>query len=350
MGTTDEKRLPPLLGMNLEELTKIVLSGGMPSFVGRQLSDWLYHKKVSSFDRMNNISIKNREWLEANYVIGREKPLQEFKSADGTRKYLFNGVKGRKIESVLIPEHDRATLCVSSQAGCRMNCYFCATGRAGYSGNLSAANILNQILEISSRLTRESEDDLTNIVFMGMGEPLDNFHEVRKVIEILTAKWGLAWSPKRITVSTVGKLPQLKDLLDTTKVHLAVSLHTPVTTLREQIMPAQKAFPISSVIRLLRSYDFSHQRRLSFEYIMWKGINDDIEHAKLLVSLIKGLDCRVNLIRYHKIEGVDLIPASEERMIMFRNFLNSNGIISTIRASRGEDIMAACGMLAGKVC
>lgn len=340
-----------LLGMSLEELKRFVISGGMPSFTGKQLAEWIYKKRVTSFDKMNNISKKNREWLEENCIIGREEPCAKFKSTDGTVKYLFNSPKGKKIESVMIPDKDRSTLCVSSQSGCRMNCYFCATGRSGFSGNLTAAQILNQILVVGSEINSGSEDDdLTNIVFMGMGEPLDNFPEVKRVIEVLTSSWGLGWSPKRITVSTVGKLPQLKELLDDTKVHVAVSLHTPNTSLREQMMPAQKAFPITSVIRLLKSYDFSHQRRLSFEYIMWKGVNDDIENAKSLVSLISGLDCRVNLIRFHKIPGVDLQPATEERMLMFRNYLNNHGIISTIRASRGEDIMAACGMLAGKGC
>lgn len=340
-----------LLGMDLEELKRLAISGGMPAFTGKQIAEWIYKKRVTSFEKMNNISKKNREWLSKNCVIGRENPSQEFKSSDGTVKYLFNAPKGKKIEAVMIPDRERATLCVSSQSGCRMNCYFCATGRSGFSGNLSAAQIINQILTIGSDINSKSEEeDLTNIVFMGMGEPLDNFQEVKKVINILTAPWGLGWSPKRITVSTVGKLPQLKELLDDTKVHVAVSLHTPNASLREQMMPAQKAYPISSVIKVLKSYDFSHQRRLSFEYIMWKGVNDDVEHAKSLVGLIGGLDCRVNLIRFHKIPGVDLQPASEERMIMFRNFLNSHGIISTIRASRGEDIMAACGMLAGKGC
>ena len=349
MAVTDAPVI--LLGMNLEELKRLAISGGMPAFTGKQIAEWIYKKRVTSFEKMNNISKKNREWLESNTVIGREAPVAEYKSADGTIKYLFNAPKGKKIESVMIPDHDRATLCVSSQSGCRMNCYFCATGRSGFSGNLSAAQILNQILEVGSKINNENEeDDLTNIVFMGMGEPLDNFPEVKKVIEILTAPWGLAWSPKRITVSTVGKLPQLKELLDDTKVHVAVSLHTPNASLRQQMMPAQKAYPITSIIKVLKSYDFSHQRRLSFEYIMWKGVNDDIDHAKALVTLISGLDCRVNLIRFHKIPGVDLLPATEERMIMFRNFLNNHGIISTIRASRGEDIMAACGMLAGKGC
>ena len=339
-----------LLGMDLGELTKVAISGGMPSFVGKQLAEWLYKKRVVSFSQMNNISKKNKTWLEANYIIGREKPSEVLRSSDGTEKYIYDIGNGRRIESVLIPDHDRATLCVSSQAGCRMNCYFCATGRSGFSGQLSSAQIINQILNIGDKSVDDSKDDLTNIVFMGMGEPLDNYNEVKKVLNILTSPWGLAWSPKRITVSTVGKLPQLKELLDDTKVHVAVSLHLPNVKQRTQMMPAQKAFPITSVIKLLKSYDFSHQRRLSFEYIMWQGINDDIESAKMLVSLIDNLDCRVNLIRYHSIPGVDLRPASEERMIMFRNFLNNHGIISTIRASRGEDIMAACGMLAGKNC
>lgn len=334
--------------MDLGELTKVAISGGMPSFVGKQLAEWLYKKKATSFNRMNNISKKNREWLEENYTIGREEPIETLKSIDGTRKFLFEAGGGKKIESVLIPDKERATLCVSSQKGCRMNCYFCATGRNGFHGQLTASQILNQILYVDGDNSEASDDELTNIVFMGMGEPLDNYAEVKRVIDVLTSTWGLAWSPKRITVSTVGKLPQLKEMLDETKVHIAVSLHLPNIKIRESMMPAQKAFPISSVIKLLHSYDFSHQRRLSFEYIMWKGINDDMESAKSLVGLIKGLDCRVNLIRFHAISGVELKPATEERMIMFRNYLNSNGIISTIRASRGEDIMAACGMLAGK--
>ena len=349
MSVTESKVI--LLGMDLEELKRLAISGGMPAFTGKQLAEWIYKKRVTDFEKMNNISKKNREWLESNCEIGREAPCSRIKSADGTVKYLFNAPKGRKIESVMIPDKDRATLCVSSQSGCRMNCYFCATGRNGFSGNLTAAQILNQILTVGSEIQSGSEDeDLTNIVFMGMGEPLDNFPEVKKVLNILTASWGFAWSPKRITVSTIGKLPQLKELLDDTKVHVAISLHTPNVSLREQMMPAQKAFPISSVIKMLKSYDFSHQRRLSFEYIMWKGVNDDIETARSLESLLQGLDCRVNLIRFHKIPGVELQPATEERMIMFRNFLNSHGIIATIRASRGEDIMAACGMLAGKEC
>lgn len=338
----------PLIGMNLEELQHVAADGRMPKFVGKQLADWLYQKKVTDFDEMVNISKKNRQWLSENYTIGREAPVKASKSKDGTVKYLFDAGAGKQIESVYIPDRDRATLCVSSQVGCKMNCYFCATGKMGFKGNLSAAQIVNQILSIppASSEGTPAGMPLTNVVFMGMGEPLDNFKAVERVIEILTAPWGFAWSPKRITVSTVGKLPELKDLLERTQVHVALSVHTADTQQRESMMPAQKAFPLSQVMHVLSGTDFTGQRRLSLEYIMWRGVNDDMDHARQLLKLIGNVPCRVNLIRYHALPGSDLHPCSEERMIMFRNFLNSHGVTATIRASRGEDIDAACGMLA----
>lgn len=335
--------------MTLKDLEDVAKQGGMPRFVARQIADWIYAKRVTSFDEMANISKKNKNWLEGNFTIGREKPVRSSKSADGTVKYLFDVGGGNRIESVMIPDKDRATLCVSSQAGCKMNCYFCATGKLGFKANLTAASIMNQVLSMPVRLNKtggKEQGELTNIVFMGMGEPLDNFPEVLKAIEILTSPWGLAWSPKRITVSTVGKLPQLKELLDKTNVHVAVSVHTADLAQRESMMPAQKAFPLQSVMKLLQSYDFSGQRRLTLEYIMWRGVNDDVAHANMLIRLIGDLDCRVNLIRFHKVPGVDLHPASEDRMLMFRNILNEHGVKATVRASRGEDIEAACGMLA----
>lgn len=341
--------LPALIGKTLPELQDIARSGKMPAFVGKQLAQWLYDKRVTSFSQMENISKRNREWLSQNYVIGREKPIQRQKSVDGTVKYLFPAGRGCAVESVYIPDKERATLCVSSQVGCKMNCYFCATGKLGFKANLTPAQIINQILSVPEppQPGHAPMSPLTNVVFMGMGEPLDNLKALLPVIEILTAPWGLGWSPKRITVSTVGKLPELKDLLDKTQVHVAISVHTADSRERESMMPAQKAFPINSVMRLLEAYDFSHQRRLSLEYIMWRGVNDDIAHADQLIRLIGKNDARVNLIRFHSIPGVDLHSASDERMIMFRNYLNSKGITATIRASRGEDIMAACGMLAG---
>lgn len=336
--------------MTLTQLQAVVKEGGMPRFVAGQIARWLYDKRVTSFEEMNNISLKNKEWLSTYYTVGRTAPSAALKSKDGTVKYLFDFGEGQKVESVYIPDHDRATLCVSSQAGCRMNCYFCMTGKQGFKGNLTAAQIMDQILSIPPVPEKGHEplNPLTNVVFMGMGEPLDNLGELLQVLEIMTAPWGMAWSPKRITVSTVGKLTELKELLDRTQVHVAVSVHSADPDQRRSMMPAERAYPIRNVMQLLQGYDFSHQRRLSLEYIMWRNLNDDIAHANLLVSLIGNLECRVNLIRFHAIPGVELVPSSEEKMIIFRNYLNSKGIISTIRASRGEDIMAACGMLAGK--
>ncbi|MBO5747426.1 MAG: 23S rRNA (adenine(2503)-C(2))-methyltransferase RlmN [Muribaculaceae bacterium] len=350
MDTKAAKTKRPLIGMTLSELEGVVKEGGMPRFVAKQIAQWLYEKKVTSFDEMANISKKNKQWLEEYYVIGREEPVSNLKSEDGTVKYLFNVGDGKKIESVYIPDKDRATLCVSSQVGCRMNCYFCMTGKQGFKGNLTAAQIINQILSIPPKAPKgfEPMTELTNVVFMGMGEPLDNLSELLKVLEIMTASWGLAWSPKRITVSTVGKMTELKELLDRTQVHIAISVHSADPLQRGSMMPVQKAYPIQGVMKLLSGYDFSHQRRLSLEYIMWRNVNDDLAHANMLISLIGKIDCRVNLIRFHAIPGVELVSSNEEKMIIFRNYLNSKGIIATIRASRGEDIMAACGMLAGK--
>ena len=341
----EDKRI--LLGMSLAELQDMAFNAGMQRFVGKQIAEWIYDKKVTSFDEMANISARNKTWLKDNCEIGRRAPVEFSESKDGTRKYLFKVKGGNLVEAVYIPDHDRATLCVSSQAGCKMNCYFCATGRMGFKGDLTADEILNQILSVPGREDKKL-NPLTNIVFMGMGEPLDNWPAVKRALDVVTAPWGIAWSPKRVTVSTVGKLPQLKNLLDETDVHVAISVHSPFMEERQQMMPAQKAFPLRDVLNILRGYDFSHQRRLSVEYIMWKGVNDDMAHARQLEKILQGLHCRVNLIRFHSIPGVELKPCSEERMIMFRNYLNSKGITATIRASRGEDIMAACGMLAAK--
>jgi 23S rRNA (adenine2503-C2)-methyltransferase len=218
------------------------------------------------------------------------------------------------------------------------------TGRQGYHGNLTAHQIINQVLSVPQ------SEQLTNVVFMGMGEPLDNIEEVLKVIDILTQPWGLAWSPKRVTVSTVGKLPELKVLAENTSVHIAVSVHNAHPEERDSLMPIERVCHIKDVMELLGQYDFAHQRRLSVEYIMWQWFNDDIRHAELLRELLPNEHVRVNLIRYHMIpEVAKLRTSSDERMTYFRDYLNAHGVTCTIRRSRGEDIMAACGMLAGKV-
>ena len=323
-----------LLGKTLSELQDIALSIGLQKFAGKQLAEWLYVKRATSFDQMSNISLKGREALKARYTIGRHAPVREAVSQDGTRKYLF-AVGDQFIESVYIPEEDRATLCVSSQVGCKMGCKFCMTGTLGFHGQLSAADVLNQILYF---------DDLSNLVFMGEGEPMDNLDNVLRALEIMTADYGCAWSPKRITVSTVG-IPAMKRFLDESECHLAVSMHNPFAAERREIMPAEKMLSITDVVALLKQYDWSHQRRVSFEYICWHGINDTPRHAKELLRLLKGINSRINLIRFHA--GVDrAFPASDEKtMEWFRDYLTDNGLTTTIRKSRGEDILAACGML-----
>lgn len=328
--------------MSPDELSALVAEMGMPRFTAKQIAQWIYEKRATTIDEMTNLSKVNRQRLSEAYCVGRYAPAGEARSIDGTVKYLFRVTDGQMIESVYIPENDRATLCVSSQAGCKMNCRFCMTGKQGFHGSLTAAEILNQIFSIP-----ESEK-LTNIVFMGMGEPMDNYGEVMRAIAVLTGKWGLAWSPKRVTVSTIGKMAELRRLCEESDVHIAISVHSPFHTERLSLMPVEKAYPIAKVMEMLKSYDFEHQRRLSVEYIMWSGLNDDTVHADALAKLLSGLKVRVNLIRFHAIPGVDLKTSDEQRMVAFRDRLNDKGIVCTIRRSRGEDIMAACGMLAGK--
>ena len=332
-----------LLGKNPSQLKEIALAAGLPGFTGNQLAQWIYGKRVRTLGEMTNLSKTGRERLSGSYEVGVAQPLGVAASSDGTKKYLFpvGGNPDNAVEAVMIPDGDRKTLCVSSQAGCRMGCKFCMTGRQGFHGNLSAADILSQFLAV------DEAAELTNAVFMGMGEPLDNWEEVKKVIEVLTAPWGYGWSPKRITLSTIGVIPSLKRFLDECRCHLAVSLHDPFPEERLALMPAQKAFPLSDVIALLRQYDFSGQRRVSFEYTMFAGHNDTPRHADALLRLLHGLECRVNLIRFHRIPDFPYGTSSQQAMEAFRDRLARGGITATIRASRGEDILAACGLLAG---
>lgn len=329
----------PLLGMTLDELQSVVRGLGMPKFAAKQIASWLYDKKVNSIDEMTNLSLKHREALGAEYEVGGIPPVEAMHSVDGTIKYLFQVGEKNFVEAVYIPDDDRATLCVSSQVGCKMNCKFCMTGKQGFTANLTANQILNQISSLPER------DKLTNVVLMGMGEPLDNLDEVLKVLEVLTAPYGYGWSPKRITLSSIGLRKGLQRFIEECDCHLAISLHSPVPSQRLDLMPAERAFSITEIVDLLKNYEFSKQRRLSFEYIVFKGVNDSLIYAKELVKLLRGVDCRINLIRFHAIPGVDLEGTDMEAMVTFRDYLTSHGVFSTIRASRGEDIFAACGML-----
>ncbi|SKB81440.1 23S rRNA (adenine2503-C2)-methyltransferase [Macellibacteroides fermentans] len=328
-----------LLGMTLNELKEVASELNLPAYASKQIADWLYKKRIVSISEMTNLSAANRNALSEKYVVGMTSPSEFMKSVDGTIKYLFQVGVNAFVESVYIPEEDRATLCVSSQIGCKMNCSFCMTGRQGFNGNLTTSDIINQIQSIPEY------EKLTNIVFMGMGEPLDNADELFKALEILTSSYGYGWSPKRITVSTIGVAKGLQRFLKESDCHLAYSLHSPFPDERLSIMPVEKAFPAKEVIAQIRQFDFSHQRRVSFEYIMFDGLNDDLRHAEGVAKLIAGIPCRVNLIRFHAIPNSPLKSSNTENMNAFRDTLTKKGIVCTIRSSRGEDIFAACGML-----
>lgn len=328
-----------LYGLNPEQLDALCREVSLPRFAAKQIANWMYVKHIDDPRLMSNLPIAARERLAEQFTSALSAPLRSSVSADGTKKYLYRTLRGAYIESAYIPDGDRATLCVSSQAGCRMGCTFCATGRQGLIHSLSTAEILNQIASLPER------DQLDNVVFMGMGEPLDNTENVVNALKIMTEPWGFGWSPSRITLSTAGVSSELRYLLDATRVHLAVSLHNPFSDERAAIMPIERAYPIRQVVDILREYDFTHQRRVSFEYILLSGINDSPNHIRELCRLLNGIKCRINLIRFHKIPGSPYFSPSGEAVVRFRDALTAKGIHTTIRASRGEDIQAACGLL-----
>ena len=335
----EEKEKLPLLGMTLEELAEVTKKCGMPKYKTKQLAHWIYTKHVYDINEMTNISVKERENLKSNYTIGCMNPTESQHSTDGTIKYLFPTRSGQFVETVYIPDGERATLCVSCQVGCRMGCKFCMTGRQGFHGNLSVTDILNQIYSLPERAK------LTNVVFMGQGEPMDNIDTILKSTKLLTDTNGYAWSPKRITVSTVGVRKGLERFLKESSCHLAISLHNPFSEERLKIMPAEKTFGIDECMKLLQKEDWTHQRRVSFEYIVFGGLNDTLAHAKELVRRLSAFECRVNLIRFHEIPGTPFKGAEEEKMVWFRDYLTKHGVTTTIRTSRGQDIYAACGLL-----
>lgn len=339
---TTYKDKPWLYGRTLDELKQVVASLSLPGFTAKQIADWLYKKNATDIDQFTNLSLKAREALKVGYQVGYIATTDVQTSVDGTKKYLFPTIGGKFIESAYIPDRDRATLCVSSQSGCKMGCLFCMTAKQGFQSQLSAGEILNQVRAIPEF------ESLTNIVYMGMGEPMDNLKNVMASVEILTSEYGYGWSPTRITVSTIGVIPAMKEFLEKSKCHLAVSLHTPFEEERRNLMPIQNVYKIQGVVDELKKWDFSKQRRVSFEYIMFKDMNDTPAHVKELVRLLNGIKCRINLIRFHPIPGTPLLGSDEETVQRFKEALNDKGIVTTVRASRGQDIYAACGLLSTK--
>jgi len=331
-----------LFGKTLEELKAVSHSLGLPAFTGRQLAEWLYKKEISSFEDMTNLSLKARALLKENYDTGIIPPVDVQESIDGTKKYLFEALKGKFIETAYIPDGKRSTVCISSQVGCKMGCLFCMTGKQGFQGNLSSGEILNQFRSLPEW------HSITNLVYMGMGEPLDNLEEVLKSLDVLTADWGFALSPRRITVSTIGITPAMLQFLNRSNAHLAVSLHTPFEEERRKLMPVQQVYPLHEVLKEIRSWDFGRQRRVSFEYILFKDFNDSAAHVNELSRILHGIRCRINLIRFHPIPDTPLESPDEETINAFKEKLTTKGITTTIRASRGQDIWAACGLLSTK--
>lgn len=331
-----------LFGKNIDELKEIAVKAGMKEYTGKQIAHWLYNKDIRDIDEMTNLSIKNRSALKENYQIGLENPVNEQTSADGTKKYLFPAGENKFIETAYIPEEKRNTICISTQAGCKYGCEFCMTGKQGFQGNLTSGQIINQIKSLPEK------DLISNIVLMGMGEPLDNLQEVMKALDLLTSDWGFAMSPRRITLSTVGILPALKEFLDKSECHLALSLHTPFEKERQKLMSVENKYPLKKVLDQIKEIDWSGQRRFSIEYIVFKGLNNSPRHAKELSRLLNGIKCRVNLIRFHSIPGSELKEETPEKMEEFQNELKSQKIFTTIRKSRGQDIAAACGLLSTK--
>ena len=331
-----------LFGKNLNELQELSLAIGLPKFTGKQLADWLYKKEISSIDEMSNLSKKARDLLNEKYEFGLSIPSKVQVSIDGTKKYLFPTSHNKFIETAMIPDDDRKTVCVSTQVGCKMGCLFCMTGKQGFQGQLTAGEIVNQIRSI------EEYGEVSNIVYMGMGEPFDNLEAVLKSLEILTSEWGFAMSPRRITVSSIGIIPAMIRFLNESEAHLAISLHTPFDEERRKLMPVQLAYPIAEVVNEIKGWDFGRQRRVSFEYILFKGLNDSAYHVRELTKLLAGIRCRINLIRFHPVPGTPLESPDEETITSFRDQLTAKDITTTIRASRGQDIYAACGLLSTK--
>ena len=328
-----------LFGMPLTELELLVQSYGKPAYVARQIAEWLYKNKAGSINEMLNLSKEFRQQLSQDFHIGLHEAVQVQHSSDGTRKYLFPAPGNRHVEAVYIPEENRHTLCLSTQIGCRMGCSFCMTARQGFQGQLSSGDILNQIHRLPER------DLLTNIVYMGMGEPLDNLDAVLDSLDILTSGYGFGFSPRRITVSTIGMLPAIEVFLERSRCNLAVSLHTPFETERRQLMPAERGHPLKDVLSTIRAFSVEKQRRISFEYIVFDGLNHSQKHVNELARVLNGIRCRINLLRFHPLPGSSLRSPAENVLEVFKSALEAKGLTTTIRKSRGQDIAAACGLL-----
>ncbi len=331
-----------LIGKSLNEIKEIVLKQHGQSEHALEISKWIYRKGTSFFEEIITIPLILRKSLSINSCIGKYNPILVTESADKTRKYLFENSQGQRFESVYMPSPKRNTLCISTQSGCRMGCCFCLTGKMDFKGSLTAHDILNQYLSIPERST------INRIVLMGMGEPFDNFTEVKKAVEVFTAEWGVAFGASNITLSTVGLHEPLKLFLQNPFCNLAISLNNPISQERKEIMPIEKSNPIVETVNLLKKHPIKKPLRLSFEYVALGGVNITERHAIAIAELLNGLNYHLNIILWNSHEESSFKTPSEIELNVFINCLNKNNVLSAVRQSRGIEIGAACGQMAGK--
>lgn len=331
--------LQSLFGYDLNALQSIAEKLNLGQSAAVKMYKYIYNAGVSSINDMVTISAKKRNLLKRYYTTDIV-PFSDVQvSVDGTKKYLFDYGDFRLVEAAYIPEDNRATLCISSQVGCKMGCSFCMTARQGFQANLTVAEILNQIAAIPER------DKITNIVFMGMGEPFDNADNVFKAIDIIIHQQGFGIAPGKVTVSTIGIIPGINRLFAETKCNLAISLHNPFSHERKQIMPVENRYKLNDTMDIITGLSLKEQQRVFFEYILFDGVNDSQDHILELSKLLNNMSCKVNVIRFHPIPGSDLKSPDEDNVIKFMRDLNSKGVVATVRKSRGQDIFAACGLL-----
>lgn len=328
-----------LSGRLYSEIGNILEEVGFSDIPAEKVTYWLYRRKIRDFMEMDNLPKTLRAYLNDNFSPGFYEPFQSFLSDDLSKKYLFKTRSGYPVESVYLPDNKRNTICVSSQAGCRMACSFCNTGKVGFHGDLGTDEILNQVGSI------QESKKLTHIVFMGMGEPLDNYKNVMKALEILTAQWGFSFSPRNITVSTIGLKPCLEEFLKSTRCNVAISIHSPFDEERDEIIPSRNKYSIEELLDLIKAYKWEKNQRVTFQYIMINGINDSRRHLNEIIRILKGTTIRVNLMSYHPPEGSTIQNSPDHLRWYFKKQLIKNGISASIRRSRGLDIGAACGLL-----
>ena len=336
-----------LIALSFPEMEALVISLGWKKYRIEQILSWIYHQGIASIDQMTNISKTDQERLSDVAEIGHVRIVMRQEASDGTRKFLVELHDGHRIESVLIPDGDRLTLCISSQAGCTLDCNFCLTAQEGLKRNLMAHEMVDQVL--IARGTLSDHQRITNIVLMGMGEPLANLNAVTEALKRMTSPWGFGMSPRKITVSTAGLVPQIRKFWkESVPVNLSISLNATTNEVRDRIMPAvNRLYPIENLLAVCKEFPLPVRRRITFEYVLLAGVNDSVEDARRLVKLTRGIRCKINLIPFNEFSGSPYCRPSDEQILQFQDVLHRAEITATIRKSKGNDILAACGQLNG---